>query len=199
MGYNLKGVSYTPCSCKVGCPCVLGETEADRGYCSAVGIFDIKSGKVDNVDVSGTKAAMIVDWPKGFLQGNGTARFYFDTAVTKQQQDVLLPVLGGKRGGIFEVFASLIPNMLGVDSAPIKIDGDAKGGKVSVGNFAGFEFQALKGASGDVTRVMHGAATFRDNAILGKVTTTWAKAPGLKDWKNEGGHIDTSEFDMSGN
>ncbi len=198
MGYHLTGVAYNPCTCKVGCPCVLGELEADRGYCYAIVGLDIKTGAVDNVNVGGTKAAMVVDFPKGFLQGNGTARLYFDSAVTKPQQDALLPVLGGKRGGIWEVFASLIPNILGVETAPIKIEGDAKGGKFSVGNIAGFEFQVLKGASGEPTRVLHGAATFRDNVFFGKCTS-WAKATGLHDWKNEGGHIDTSEFDMSGN
>lgn len=198
MAYQLKGTWYGPCSCNIGCPCLLGELEADRGYCSAVGVFDIKSGKVDNVDVSGTRAALIADWPKGFLQGNGTARFYFDTAVSKEQEAALTPVLAGKRGGIFEAFASLIPNVLGIERAAIKVTGDTTSGKVTVGDVAGFDFGALKGSSGELTRVLHGAATFRDNVVLGK-SKTWSKAAGLKDWKNEGGHIETTEFDMSGN
>lgn len=93
MAYHIAGTWMGPCSCKVGCPCVLGELEADRGWCSAVGIFDIKRGTVDGVDVSGTKAALVVDWPSGLLKGNGTGHVYFDTAVSEKQQAALLPVL----------------------------------------------------------------------------------------------------------
>ncbi len=72
MAWHITGIDFGPCSCDIGCPCILGEMEGDRGWCSAVRLYDIHSGEVDGMDVSGTKVALVADWPSGFLAGNGT-------------------------------------------------------------------------------------------------------------------------------
>ena len=97
MAWRITGTYYGPCSCKVGCPCTLGEMEADRGWCSGNLTFDIRSGNIDGIDVSGTKVAMDVDWPGGMLGGNGVGRFYFDPAVSERQRAALEAVLSGRR------------------------------------------------------------------------------------------------------
>ena len=50
-------------SCNVGCPCILGEMEGDRGWCSGALIFDVQGG----TDVGGTKVAFVGDWPSGAI------------------------------------------------------------------------------------------------------------------------------------
>ena len=76
MAWRITGTYYAPCSCNVGCPCTLGELEADRGWCSGTLVFDIQGGNVDGTNVGGTKVAVVGDWPSGFLAGNGTSRLY---------------------------------------------------------------------------------------------------------------------------
>jgi hypothetical protein len=54
MAWHITGTDLGPCSCDVGCPCILGEMEGDRGWCSAVRLYDIHSGDVDGIDVVGS-------------------------------------------------------------------------------------------------------------------------------------------------
>ncbi|MBV9453252.1 MAG: DUF1326 domain-containing protein [Rubrobacter sp.] len=54
-------------------------------------LYDIQSGEIDGVDVSGTKVALVADWPSGFLAGNGTGRLYFDPSGS---QSILSEFLG---------------------------------------------------------------------------------------------------------
>ena len=67
MAWRITETYYAPCSCNVGCPCTLGKLEGDRGWCSGTLVFDIHGG---------TKVALVADWPRGFLAGNGTSRLY---------------------------------------------------------------------------------------------------------------------------
>ena len=46
MAWNIVGTYWAPCSCRVGCPCALGEKDADRGWCSGAVIMDIRNGRV---------------------------------------------------------------------------------------------------------------------------------------------------------
>ena len=107
MAWRMTGTYYGPCSCKVSCPCELGEIEADRGWCSGSLAFSIEEGDVDGEDVSGSRVVLIGDWPKGMLGGNGTARLYFDASVSDSRRAALEPVLQGKMGGVWEPVSAL--------------------------------------------------------------------------------------------
>src|SRR4029450_4872069 len=68
------------CSCKMLCPCWAGpQGEPDEGWCGGALVFDIQSGSVDGVDVSGCRAALAAEWPGNFFLGNGVARVYVDS------------------------------------------------------------------------------------------------------------------------
>ena len=89
MAWHITGTDLGPCSCDLGCPCILGAMEGDRGWCSAVRLYDIRSVDIDGVDVSGTRVALVADWPSGFLDGSGTGRLCFDPSVSQEQRDAL--------------------------------------------------------------------------------------------------------------
>jgi len=103
MAWHIVGTYYAPCSCKVGCPCILGEMEGDQVWCSGGQWVHIGSGDVDGVDVGGAKLAWVADWPKGFLGGEGVGRIYFDPSVSAAQRATLEPLFKGQRGGVYEV------------------------------------------------------------------------------------------------
>lgn len=67
MAWHITGTDLGPCSCDIGCPCILGELEADRGWCSAVRLYDIHRGDIDGIDVSGMKVALVADWASGLI------------------------------------------------------------------------------------------------------------------------------------
>ncbi len=186
-----------PCSCDVGCPCIFGEPDGDRGWCSGILALDIRSGDVDGVDVGGVKAVLIADWPRGFLAGNGKGRLYFDNAVSNEQADAIQPVLGGQRGGVFEVFASLVPTFLPTQRAAISFRDDGEDVRVTVEGVGEGVFSPLKSPTGENTRVLHASAAFRDDTMLGRGTGTRFHDPDLREW-GSGGHAEMAEFDWNG-
>ena len=196
MAWNIRGNYYGPCSCKVSCPCALGEMEADEGWCSGALAFDITSGKVNDVDVSGVTAVLDGDWPSGFLGGNGTARMYLDPSVSKAQQAALEGLFTGELGGVFEVFATLVNNVLPTKEASINLDADDDTFTVRVGDFGLLTAKTLRGADGRPTKVLNGAAHFRDEVILAKGVGTYWRDPEMREWES-GGHAERWEFEWS--
>ncbi len=197
MAWRLTGTYYGPCSCKVGCPCALGEVEADQGWCSGNLVFDIRSGNVNGTDVNGTKASMATEFPSGFLAGNGTGRLYFDPEVSQEQRSALESVLRGQQGGVFEMLSTLMPNFLPSKEAPINIQTDEQETtRIKVGDFGAFVVEPLRGPEGDFTRLLHGAAAFRDDIILARGTGSRFDDPEMREWESWG-HAERGDFDWS--
>lgn len=196
MSWNISGTYYGPCSCRVGCPCELGEIEADQGWCSGVLVFDIRQGQVEGVNVGGSRAAMAVDWPGGMLGGNGVGRLYFDPSVNQQQRSALEAVLSGKKGGVFEILSSLVTKALPAREAPISIKSGADETLFTVGAYGEGVVKPLKGATGEYTRLLHGAAAFREDIILAKGTGSRWNDPDMKRWESAGA-AEQADFDWS--
>ncbi len=196
MPWRMVGTYYGPCSCKVSCPCELGEMEGDEGWCSGSLVFDIRNGNVDGTDVGGTTAVLIGDWPSGFLGGNGTGRLYFDPSTPAAKRSALESVLQGKQGGVFEVVGTLVPKWLSTKEAPIRIERGADSTRVTVQGYGELVTAPIKGASGEFTRLLHGAAAFREDVILAKGTGSSWRDPELRQWQS-GGHSEQADFDWS--
>ena len=193
MPWNIVGSYWSPCSCKVGCPCTLGENEPDRGWCSGVVAMEIRSGRVDGTDVSGTKLAWAVDFPGGFLSGNGTARLWFDPSVTQRQRAGLEAVLRGKKGGVFEPLGSLLPKALPSKEAPITIKKAKDETRITVGSIGTLVVTPLRGPNGKLTKLQNGALAMRENITLGKGTGSRWNDPEMRRWES-GGHGELSNF-----
>ena len=196
MAWHISGTYYSPCSCDVGCPCTLGEIEADRGWCSGVLVFDIHSGNVDGTDVSEAKVAMAADWPSGFLAGHGTGRLYFDPALSAEQQEALGGVLGGQKGGVFEQIATMVPNILSAKQAVISIQVGADETRATVGDVGEIVVRPLRGPTGEFTKLLHAAAAFREEITLAKGTGSRWHDPDMREWES-GGHAEQSDFHWS--
>ena len=197
MPWHLSGTMYNPCSCKIGCPCALGEMEADQGWCSAIIVWDIQSGDIDGVSLNGTRVAMAADWPAGFLGGNGTGRMYFDPSLSAQQRPALEAVMSGSRGGMpDDVFKALVPNVLPAQTAAISIQKNGDTTTITIGDYGQAVVTPRRGASGEVTRLMHGAAAIRENVVWGDGRGTAWHDPDLRRWESLG-HGEMSEFDWS--
>ena len=196
MAWRMTGTYYAPCSCKVSCPCELGEMEADRGWCSGSLAFAIDKGDVDGEDISGSRVVLIGDWPKAFLAGDGVGRLYFDSSVTGKKRAGLEKVLQGKMGGVWEPIAGLIPKWMPSKEAAITIKKDGETTRVDVAGLGELLTTPLRGASGEPTRLLHGAATFRDDIILARGTGSEWHDPEMRPWSS-GGHSEQCAFDWS--
>jgi hypothetical protein len=196
MAWRMAGTYYAPCSCKVSCPCELGEMEADQGWCSGSIAFDIEKGDVEGEDISGSRVVLIGDWPKAFLAGDGIGRLYFDRGVSPKKRAALEKVFSGKMGGVWEPVGALVPKWLPSKEAAIKIRKDGETTHIDVEGFGELVSTPLKGATGEPTRLLHGAATFRDEIILARGTGSSWRDPEMRAWKS-GGHSEECAFDWS--
>lgn len=198
MPWNMTGTYYAPCSCNVGCPCLLGELEGDQegGWCSGIVVVDIEDGQSDDVDLGGRRAMLIADWPKGFLSGDGTGRIYVDEDASEEQQREIEAVLSGQRGGVFEAIGSLVPNTLETKRASFELDTSDGKTRIRVGDVGEAVLEPLKGANDQPTRLLNGAAAFREDTTLARGTGTHFNDPDLREWESLG-HGEFTEFEWS--
>ena len=98
MGYQLEGRLLEVCNCEVLCPCWIGE-DADNGTCDSVQAWHIDQGTIDGVDVSGRIVAIAAFIPGNVLKGNWKVAAFVDDGASDEQQEALLAVWTGKRGG----------------------------------------------------------------------------------------------------
>jgi hypothetical protein len=157
MAWQLSGQLIEACSCKALCPCYLGPAEPDQGWCSGALAFSIQKGQSENVDLSGRAVVWLIDLPKDFASGNGTARLYVDDAANSQQRQELEAIFTGKKGGPWAVLNSIVAKWLPTQSAAIKLsDGDSP--VVSVGSVGQVKLQSIKDQVGRRTTVMNAAS-----------------------------------------
>lgn len=197
MSWRISGTYYAPCSCNLGCPCTMGSTVADRGWCSGCLAFDIKSGEVDGVDVGGTKVVFVGDWPASYLLGNGTGRLYVDEAVTAEQRAVLEAVMSGRKGGLLQMIAAIVPNHLPTKVAPISIQHNGDETRVTVGEYGEVVAKPLRGLTGQLTRLLNGAGAFAQDIIMSNGSGSHWHDPEMRQWES-GGHADIADFEWGG-
>jgi hypothetical protein len=79
-----------------------------------------------------------------------------------------------------------VPNFLESKRASIDFDTSGDTTRITVGDIGEAVFEPLKGPSGEPTRVLHGAAAFRDDVTLAKGTGTRFHDPDLRDGRASG-------------
>ena len=144
MSWHLKGSYAETCSCELMCPCNLSfDHGATYDYCRATLVFNIRSGEIEGTDVSGLKAAVIIDTPKVMTDGNWRVGMFVDDAASDEQADKLGAVLGGQLGGPMAGIGPLVGEMLGVERAPIEIVDDGLRHSVRIGEAIDFEIEDI--------------------------------------------------------
>ena len=150
MGYHLEGRLLEVCNCRVLCPCWIGE-DPDYGTCDTIVAWHFDKGTVDGVDVSGHTIAMIAHVPGNILQGNWTAAVYLDDKVSAQQEQALLGVYTGQKGGPIAELAKLVGKVASVQKVPITFTVAGGNGTIKIGDAGLAELEPYKNAAGDTT------------------------------------------------
>ena len=81
MSWNLEGTFYENCSCKAICPCTwsnLAHRATRDDYCRFALAFQVDSGGIDGVDVSGRTFVLIGDTPPDMSQGDWRLGVFVD-------------------------------------------------------------------------------------------------------------------------
>lgn len=150
MAYHLEGRLLEVCNCRVLCPCWIGE-DPDYGTCDTIVAWHIDKGTIDGVDVSGRTIAMLAHVPGNILQGNWKAAVYLDERVSQAQEDALLGVYTGQRGGPVADLAKLVGEVVSVEKVPIRFDVQGGRGTIVIGQAGYAELEPYRSASGATT------------------------------------------------
>ena len=144
MSWNLKGSYAETCSCDLMCPCNFSfDHGATYDYCRATLVFNIRSGEIEGTDVSGLKAAVIIDTPKIMTEGNWRVGMFVDENANDEQVEKLTAVFGGQLGGPMELLAPLVGEMLGVERVSIEVVDDGLRHSVRIGHAIDFEIEDI--------------------------------------------------------
>lgn len=199
MAWQLSGRLVEACSCRAACPCVLGPAEPDQGWCSGALTFAIQNGNSDGVDLSGRAVVWLIDLPKDFASGNGTARLYVDDAADANQRRELEAIFTGRKGGPGAVLGSLVSNWLPTEAMPIAIGG-GDDPTISVGTIGEVELKSIRDGTGRATALINAPVlglVAIDRADLARSDGSRFGAPQMRAWE-AGGHGSISPFSWNG-
>jgi len=144
VSWHLKGSYAETCSCELMCPCNLSfDHGATYDYCRATLAFHIRDGEIDGTDVSGLKAAFIIDSPKVMTEGNWKLGMFIDENATDEQADKLNAVFSGQLGGPMAGLAPLVGEVVGMERVPIEIVDDGLRHSVRIGEVIDFEIEDI--------------------------------------------------------
>ena len=149
-GYQLEGSLLEVCSCNTLCPCWIGE-EPDNGTCDTVIAYNLTSGKIRGIDVSGLSIVNVGHIPGNVLDGNWSIAIYVDDRASDEQMEALLDAFGGKLGGPLADLAGLVGEIVAVERAPIShtiVDG---AGTLNVGDKVDCAMHPYRGPDGSIT------------------------------------------------
>ena len=124
MSWNLDGSYFESCSCEVVCPCTASLSfGATYDRCKVALVFNIKSGEVEGIDVSGLTVARSRIRPKVMSEGNWRLGVFIDEAASDEQAEKLGAVFSGALGGPMEALGPLVGENLGVER-PHRVPGE---------------------------------------------------------------------------
>ena len=200
MAWKVEGRYFENCSCDVPCPCTVSlDLGADRDRCNAFLVFEIDSGEVDGVDVSGLTVAAVIDTPKYMHEGNWRLGMLLDERASDEQAEKLQGVFGGAMGGPMGALAPLVGEMMGVERKALQVEHENGSHRIKVGDDGEMAVQEVvpfgkeNNEPARLTGIFHPAGT--DFAIA-KSTTSKIDVFGM-DFAHEGRSAFAAPFSWS--
>jgi hypothetical protein len=137
------------CTCKVLCPCWIGE-DPDGKTCEASLAYRLDKGEIDGVDVSGLTVAGSTHIPGNVFDGNWRLSLFVSEEATDEQMEVLRAAFTGQRGGPLADLAQLHGEVVEFDRARITFDVREGKGRYTVGDVVDAEIEPYRGATGEL-------------------------------------------------
>jgi hypothetical protein len=144
MSWKVEGQYFENCSCDVPCPCTVSlDLGATRDRCNFFLVFEIESGDVDGVDVSGLTVAAVGDTPKVMSEGNWRLGVLVDDRASDEQAERLAGVFSGQLGGPMEALGPLVSEQLGVERVSMSVSHENGKHRVTVGDDGELEVEEI--------------------------------------------------------
>ena len=153
-GYELEGSLLEVCTCKVLCPCWIGE-DPDGGECLSVIAYNFDRGTIRGVDVSGLTVAAAVHIPGNILAGNWKQVLYVDDKADEDQYDAIVAMMTGELGGPLGDLAQLVGERVAIERAPISHEIVDGAGTLTVGEAISANLHPYTGPDGSTTTLQN--------------------------------------------
>lgn len=131
--WSFKADYVETCNCDYGCPCNFNGFPSN-GFCRALVLFHIRSGKYGSVNLDGINVICAYSWPKAIHEGNGTAQLFVTKDSNEEQRSAIIPIFSGqaKGEGHFALFATTIKFFLEPQYVDLIVNIDGKRSSFSV-------------------------------------------------------------------
>ena len=95
MSWRVEGTFFGNCSCDMVCPCTTSTLSlpGDTERCLVALFFNVASGEVEGVDVSGLTVAIVADAPQLMSEGNWRVGVVIDAAASDAQAPARRPMM----------------------------------------------------------------------------------------------------------
>jgi|SRR5436190_22252663 len=170
MAWMLKGRYVTACSCTNVCPCSTASAPPDNPdgttNCWGAGVFNVRKGNLDDMDLSGVLAGIKVHYPEIVSNGNWQIALVVDTGASGEQADALERIFSGQLGGPFADMAGLVKEFT-LERGSVSYSDTG----VSLGETA-FSYEPLRGVDGNATTMTNAAFGFAPVFEIGNANGT---------------------------
>ena len=153
MGYKLNGELLEVCTCKILCPCWVGE-DPDHGTCESSMAYHFKKGEIEGIDVSGITVGLSTHIPGNVLDGNWRVSVYVSDNASDEQMDAVLRVFKGELGGPMADLAGLVGEVISVDRVPITFDVEQGKGVYRIADVVEADLAPYQGPTGEPTKLV---------------------------------------------
>ena len=150
MAYHLEGSLLEVCTCKILCPCWVGE-DPDFGDCKSAMAWHFNQGTIDGVDVAGLTIGLACYIPGNVLDGNWRVTMFINDDATDEQAEAIQAVYSGAKGGPVADLVQLVGEVTSVERVPIVFDVVGGRGTLKLGEVAHAELEPYRSATGEVT------------------------------------------------
>jgi hypothetical protein len=149
-GYQLEGSLLEVCNCETLCPCWIGD-DPDNGYCESVVAYNLTTGNIGGVDVSGMTLVTVVHIPGNILEGNWRQIMLVDDRASDEQMEAIVDCFSGKLGGPLADLASLVGERVAIERAPVEHSISDGAGVLRVGDKIDCSMHPYRGPDGSIT------------------------------------------------
>jgi len=150
MSYRLQGSLLEVCTCKVLCPCWVGE-DPDFVDCKSAMAWNFQQGTIDGIDVSGLTIGLAVFIPGNVLDGNWRVTMFIDENASDEQAAAIQAVYSGEKGGPVKELVQLVGEVTSVERSPILFKVKEGKGTLKMADVAYAELEPYRSATGEVT------------------------------------------------
>jgi hypothetical protein len=142
--------------------------------------YNVERGNFNGTDMAGVKFVVIGYTPGNMSEGNWQVGLIVDSAASEAQRDAVTAIASGQAGGPMAALSGFITEFKGVESRPVRIEGNGNKWTVSVPDMVEQGVEGAPSAAGEILHLDNAGHPAGNRLALGHSTGTRINAFGIK-------------------